>query len=679
MKLDYLEVSGFRGFKGRHRIEFGRGFTVLVGSNGSGKSTVCDAVEFALLGSIRPASERSERREGIGDYLWWRGAGTVEECFVELGLVCDTGVKHVIHRSPSKSAEWSSNLSAALVIDRPVTTELVQQLCQTAILRDEDITRLSVDLPEASRFSFVRAALASTDFGQVKGRMDEAGAYAEAQELRAQRDYDVKRAVLSEQTARLSALRTEANRVSDVEKHLQMVRQLLSLPSASVAELQSAAEKELAACRAKADAIERLTNDLQRVEADYPSGATATADAELTKLREALDSETRALAAARELVSASAKVDPQDGAPKAALLGGLLENGRLLGLQDGACPLCGNGQSEEHFRDHLAKLKNAVEAESAQEAVRAAAFAKAIHEFDLLTARVKKTQAEMHTRRAALDFARSQTARLTSQAAALGIAVSDSAAATLGAAAAALPPLRVRIRLLEFAIVALRTSQAAEQISEQERELEATRQQVATAERFLGRIQAARAAIKDSSHTLVRVRAEYVEEQLAALTPLLQELYQRLRPHIDWQTVGYHVRGDVRRMLSLEVGDGLNPSFVFSSGQKRAVGLAFLLALHLSRGWCGLKTLILDDPVQHVDDYRVLHLTEVLASIRRSDRQIICAVEDQALADLLARRLRSQSDQPGAVIRLVYEAGSGSRVAERRDVKPHERRVLTAG
>ena len=35
---------------------------------------------------------------------------------------------------------------------------------RTAILRDEDITRLSVDLPEADRFSFVRAALGSADF-----------------------------------------------------------------------------------------------------------------------------------------------------------------------------------------------------------------------------------------------------------------------------------------------------------------------------------------------------------------------------------------------------------------------------------------------------------------------------------------------------------------------------------
>ena len=87
--------------------------------------------------------------------------------------------------------------------------------------------------------------------------------------------------------------------------------------------------------------------------------------------------------------------------------------------------------------------------------------------------------------------------------------------------------------------------------------------------------------------------------------------------------------------------------FLFSSAQRRAAGLAFLLATHLSRRWCEWKTLLLDDPVQHIDDYRALNLVEVLAAIRRSGRQVIIAVEDAALADLLCRRLRSSIGEIG--------------------------------
>jgi ABC-type cobalamin/Fe3+-siderophores transport system ATPase subunit len=72
-----------------------------------------------------------------------------------------------------------------------------------------------------------------------------------------------------------------------------------------------------------------------------------------------------------------------------------------------------------------------------------------------------------------------------------------------------------------------------------------------------------------------------------------------------------------------------------------------LLAIHLSRRWCQWKSLLLDDPVQHIDDYRALNLVEVLAAIRRSGRQILVAVEDAALADLLCRRLRSSIGEIG--------------------------------
>jgi ABC-type cobalamin/Fe3+-siderophores transport system ATPase subunit len=57
--------------------------------------------------------------------------------------------------------------------------------------------------------------------------------------------------------------------------------------------------------------------------------------------------------------------------------------------------------------------------------------------------------------------------------------------------------------------------------------------------------------------------------------------------------------------------------------------------------------LLLDDPVQHIDDFRALHLIELLAAFRLDGRQIVCAVEDSALADLLCRRLLSTSEALG--------------------------------
>jgi len=153
-------------------------------------------------------------------------------------------------------------------------------------------------------------------------------------------------------------------------------------------------------------------------------------------------------------------------------------------------------------------------------------------------------------------------------------------------------------------------------------------------------------------------------------------LYIRLRPHIEWDYLKYHIRGTVRRFLSLKVGENLNPAFMFSTGQMKTAGLAFLLAVCLGQSLSRMKTIMLDDPVQHIDDFRALHLVELLSAIRRSGRQIICSVEDPALADLLCRRLYSKDDEIGSLITLKYTVGEGVDLSEKKEISPLPKRVL---
>jgi chromosome segregation protein len=136
-----------------------------------------------------------------------------------------------------------------------------------------------------------------------------------------------------------------------------------------------------------------------------------------------------------------------------------------------------------------------------------------------------------------------------------------------------------------------------------------------------------------------RAANEAADRRLERVLPLIAELYRRLRPHPVWEDIDYKIRGDVRRFLRLQVGDELNPQFIFSSGQRRATGLAFLLSVNLSLAWSRWRSILLDDPVQHIDDFRSVQLAEVMAQLSAGGRQIICAVEDAALADLLCRRL----------------------------------------
>jgi chromosome segregation protein len=172
------------------------------------------------------------------------------------------------------------------------------------------------------------------------------------------------------------------------------------------------------------------------------------------------------------------------------------------------------------------------------------------------------------------------------------------------------------------------------------------------------------------------VANQILTEQFDTVMPLLKELYRRLRPHADWTEIESNFGGKVRGSLNFVVGDGYNPQFLFSSGQRRAAGLAFLLAVHLSRPWCKWRTLLLDDPVQHIDDYRALNLVEVLAAIRRTNRQVIVAVEDPALAHLLCRRLRSAAGDTGRIFELHTSKTGAAEIVSTRDIYAMPKVVL---
>jgi chromosome segregation protein len=237
---------------------------------------------------------------------------------------------------------------------------------------------------------------------------------------------------------------------------------------------------------------------------------------------------------------------------------------------------------------------------------------------------------------------------------------------------------REQVATIEKHLAVLESSKAMEMIADLEKQLGKIRNDSEVQAKAISKAHSAEERFKLAAATVKRVAGELVDERLAELSPLLTELYGRLKPHVDWKTVSYIMRGDVRRFLSLRIGDDLNPRFMFSNGQRRAAGLAFLLAVHLSRSWCHLNSLILDDPVQHIDDFRALHLVEVLSAIRQTGRQVICTIEDADLANLLCRRLRSVANEEGTIISLEYKPEQGVYIQHQKLIAPLPKDAILA-
>ncbi len=237
-------------------------------------------------------------------------------------------------------------------------------------------------------------------------------------------------------------------------------------------------------------------------------------------------------------------------------------------------------------------------------------------------------------------------------------------------------PKQEQIAQLERALYILEASGAHDRVTTLQGRLEQLRRQL---EEESIKLAAAERAVEGSRQidgAVDTVSNQLSMEQFDTVLPLLKELYQRLRPHADWREIETDFGGRVRASLNFVVGDGRNPQFIFSSGQRRAAGIAFLLAIHLSRPWSRLRSLLLDDPVQHIDDYRALNLVEVLSAIRRTGRQVIVAVEDPALADVLCRRLRSHAIDFGRRFEIGTSRNGSAMIADQHDVFPLPREVL---
>lgn len=671
MRLNFVEMCGFRGFRDRVRIDFAEGFTVISGRNGVGKSTVFDSLEFALTGTISKYIIGKTATESVDDYLWWRGDGKPEAYYVSVGFIGANGSEFTVTRTRESGSDKSHReLEEALCSASP-PEDAIRQLCKTSIIRDEWITALSVDLPETKRFEQVSSALGPMD---SFGYRDKAKKILEgANETSAQhkRTYGKLRAKLAESLSRLSDLRNTIADAGDIQAANKLLEEeVRGAAKSTLVERLAKGREALVTRRAVLNELNDTVEEglklaeLKR-EFDAPQAQKAREAIQLALQKAA----SERLDAEQAVHSAEAKLAQEKEIDAIAnSLSLLVEHGERLGLDGDSCPLCAAKRTSKEFEFGVAKARKRIEsiASSVAAAQNELADARSNAKHVLATYVAANDEwKEVEAERVRLvDRQKAYTNLIKQFKFESGVSENPQEIEKTVAAE------RNRLINLERAILTLDASQTVSKTVDLEEQIRTLRNEIDVAAQAVDRSERAVESARTINRAVKRVGAEIVDEQLAQISPLLNELYQRLRPHPDWRTIEYYIRGDVRRFLSLKVGDGLNPQFVLSSGQRRVVGLAFLLSVHLARAWTSWKTLLLDDPVQHIDDYRALHFVEVLAAMHRDERQIVCAVEDHALAGLLTRRLSNHSEYLGRRYDLTINAEGVAVVNATREISP---------
>ena len=166
--------------------------------------------------------------------------------------------------------------------------------------------------------------------------------------------------------------------------------------------------------------------------------------------------------------------------------------------------------------------------------------------------------------------------------------------------------------------------------------------------------------------------AELFRERFSGLEPLMNDIYSRLDPHpaftrLDFRIETYRSRGTATaNVIDVVEKVSANPMLVFSSAQANAVVLAAFLALGWAAGDRGLPFVLLDDPLQALDDVNVLGFADLVRHLRRQ-RQIAVATHEERFASLLERKLTGRADGEELILhRFVGWSRLGPRVETRR-------------
>lgn len=676
MKLEYVEIAGFRGFRDRTRFDFPAGFCVVTGRNGVGKSTLMDAIDFALTGTINKFNVTSARGGGLEEHIWWVGEGEAARNFVSVGFIDPNGQRFTVTRSRNHDLEDEVGILHSLCgSDGRNAGASAQTLMQTTLIRDESIVALSVDLPEQARFAAVRAAiggLVGPDYSQRTGAILKAAVAAKDEQ---KHRMDMAQAQLGQTLTAITEARSAAERSPNISEALRTIQ---SLPVTLPTDPRERTEVLRTFVADRKRVLQELENARRQSEQLLPEiryFSSSEARLEDSRLRALLDSARRDNQHAAEVLAAAVQAEAavRESDTYAAHLIALIQHGSAIGLQEGHCPLCAAARSPKEFNDAIAQAR----AQLAERGRRAEATSKALN--DARTKARTTAQAVIEAQQRLDEIQRRRAALEERIEACRAVYARNGFAGTPADPEAAKQHLLVEQEILatvERALFILEASSAIDRLRVQESRLAGLRERVdqettkfAEAERNVESARQIDASAK-------AVANQILTEQFDTVMPLLKELYRRLRPHAEWTEIESDFGGKIRGSLNFTVGDGRNVQFLFSSGQRRAAGLAFLLAIHLSRRWCSWNSLLMDDPVQHIDDYRALNLVEVLAAIRRTGRQVIIAVEDVALADLLCRRLRSSIKEIGRRFELNLSKQGAAEITSVQDIHPMPREVL---
>ncbi|MEE2062294.1 AAA family ATPase [Rhodococcus artemisiae] len=687
--IQRLRVEAFRGFRDAHEFDLSAAAVVVTGPNGTGKTSFFDALQWGLLGSLERLENLRSRRNVehvVNQYRIGRKASVEIDLSLPSGPVTvrrigDQGGSSLELRRPGEATLFGDDAEAELRHALLPRSELsLNSALTTSGLMQQDVMRRVLEAKPADRYRQLSTVLGLEALEDFEDAAKSAAKQASDREKAARGERSRLADALQQAHARLEAAQTRlATRPQVSAVREETLRILMNTPSGvylnrGAVNLENPDDVSLtAAAFGHAADIVETARTLSRQAAQLRAGlGEEPTEEKVTALRQqfiqaeaARDAVNSSRAAMQEQLNAA-----QRTAAEVARLAAL-----AVPLLSDHCPVCGQGidraRVEQELRQRAEATGTLLELQQALTELSATyerAATTAAGAGDALAAAEQEVRRWAHVRSA--DIAASTAVEALSET----IQVVKFDRYDIDAFANSADPVleyyrRARRSLHELLETFDQHSDqgAVDRASAEIRSLEAS---LTVAEAQLATESARSQKLQALSAQTLDARVEVTEARLRSIQPLVANIFQRLDPHPAFKTVEfeldtYYRRGTTSPLVIDQVeGVAADPLLIFSTSQANIVALSYFIAMSLSAKERGLPFLLLDDPVQSMDDVNVLGFADLCRHLRRH-RQLIVSTHERRFASLLERKLAPRTEDSNTkIIRFTGWDRSGPTISE---------------
>jgi DNA repair exonuclease SbcCD ATPase subunit len=671
MRLRTLEVSGFRAFAARQVFDLDADAIIVVGPNGQGKTSLFDAIFWAVAGSIPRLgddasvvslfSDAGEARVALELSEPNQSAFRIVRSSDGTDSLLSLDVGGETYRGPEATSRlfrllWPQALSAA----KPAEA-LVSALERGVYLQQDRVRDFIEAQSEQDRFVTVSELIGAGRINELQVALDRSRkAWSQVTNTRG-REAEELRTRVDDLELQLAGLGSDAEAAFDVARWQRWWAEGQRLgisnvesPSPEAGDAAAridAAIKEILAHREAEARRRQEAQYLQTALSELPSAPSE----DLERLREqasasrkASEEARAALAQAEAQAAELRRLQVEAGEAQAQLRA--LAQLALRHLGD-RCPVCEQTYDREETRQRLEAMaaETSGSTGSGSDTTDVATVAALVQQHELAAAAAARavTDAEASAR----DWS-ARRAELDTRAERFGLSA-EQFETWPEKMAAMIAEIDKRIGALErqeregeqVALALARAGQRARRL-EIEREVGALRTALATAEGEVVVRERTTALVAELIEALRSASTDVVEAELTRIEPLLQRIYATADPHPAFRAVRLlsrmrQGRGRIVSRLEDPVRElpSEAPGAVLSSSQMNVLAVSIFLALNLGMSSLPLEAAILDDPLQSLDDLNLLGLIDLLRRTR-DRRQLLVSTHDPRFAELLERKLR---------------------------------------